>query len=88
MKMDEALGLPPGSVRAILAIGALFGTGTFIVIQLVLAFVYLPKSSINIKEIASFVEVPGWWVAILTVIMRDYFAGGEKRDTSKLLNGK
>jgi hypothetical protein len=63
---DEALGLPAGSIRAILAI---------IVISSTAYFIYAD------------ISIPEWWAVIAGIILRDYFAGGDKRDTSKLLNG-
>lgn len=62
----EALWMPAGSVRSILAIGTSLG---------VLALLFCGY------------DVPEWLAVIFGIILRDYFAGGEKRDTSKLING-
>jgi hypothetical protein len=63
---DEALGMPPGSIRAILAI---------IVVATTAYFIYAS------------ISIPEWWAVVVGIILRDYFAGGDKRDTTKLLNG-
>jgi len=53
MVQNNPLGLPPGSVRAIIAIGAVAITG------------YMMAKNI---------KIPTFWIAIITMVIRDFFA--------------
>ena len=58
MATRNPLFLPPGSVRAVIALGAVFAT------------IYLMMGNKG----PTAVDFPDWWVAIVTLVVRDFFA--------------
>jgi len=77
-KEKFALGLPAGSIRAILAISVIGSTA--------FAFLFLVCLAAWTKDVAAFKEVMGGgavWFAIVTMIARDYFSAGQNSDTMK-----
>jgi len=77
-KEKFALGLPAGSIRAILAISVIGSTA--------IAFLTLVCLAAWSKDLTAFKEVMGGgavWFAIVTMIARDYFSSGQNTDTLK-----
>lgn len=77
-KEKFALGLPAGSIRAILAISVIGSTA--------FAFLTLVCLAAVTKDVTAFKEVMGGgavWFAIVTMIARDYFSSGQTTDTIK-----
>lgn len=65
MAVENALFLPPGSVRALLALGAV-GSTIWLMAKI------LDKCGGNLDGCS--LKFPGWWVAIVTLVVRDFFA--------------
>lgn len=86
-KEKSALGLPAGSIRAILAIAVIGSTA--------LAFLFLVCMAAWTKDITAFKEVMGGgavWFGVVIMIARDYFSTGQNTDmikeTEKLLRSQ
>lgn len=77
-KEKFALGLPAGSIRAILAIIVIGGTAVGVVVLIIIAA--WKEQPDLVGDIIGAIAV---WFAIVTLIARDYFSAGQSSDTMK-----
>lgn len=77
-KEKFALGLPSGSIRAILAIIVIGGTAVGVVALIIIAA--WKEQPDLVGDIIGAIAV---WFAIVTLVARDYFSAGQNSDMMK-----